>query len=387
MVRSLCMRMFFPVVIVALALLGALFFSRDIITPFFFKPTATNIENNGASEEASAIHGPSSAPEIVASNLRVPWDVVFLPNNGLLISERTGSLIYINRNGAQKRIPIPEASSIGEGGLLGLALHPQFSSNRFLYLYMTSNVPDGLTNRVVRYTFENTVLQNPVIIIADIPGARHHDGGRIAFGPDEFLYITTGDAGVGAHAQDIHSLAGKILRLNDDGTIPSDNPFQNEVYSYGHRNPQGLAWDDAGELWSTEHGRSGVQSGFDELNRIERGGNYGWPKSEGGTVEEGTIPPIIHSGSDSTWAPASLSYHSGYFFWGGLRGEGIYIAQKTADGATPLPPRFFREYGRIRTITIGHDGYLYFTTSNTDGRGRPQNADDKLYRIRPDALF
>ena len=391
------MRIVFYSLGVPSVLLGIIFIFKDAITPFFFTPTANDIaqnteiiqevEQNEIESEVNKNTSVSSTPEVIASNLSVPWDVAFLPNGDLLITERTGSLVHIDRSGVKTSIPVPDASSGGEGGLLGLALHPEFASNNLLYLYMTTNSTDGLINRVVRYAFENNSLKSPVTIIDAIPGARYHDGGRIAFGPDGHLYITAGDAGVTAYAQDTSSLAGKILRLNDDGSVPSDNPFQNEVYSYGHRNPQGLAWDNTGQLWSTEHGRSGAQSGFDELNKIEKGSNYGWPESQGDTVLDGTIAPVIHSGSDSTWAPASLAYNSGHFFWGGLRGEGIYIAEQTSAGASLLSPRFFREYGRIRTVLIGPDGYLYFTTSNTDGRGRPQNGDDKLYRIHPDALL
>jgi len=384
------MRIVFHALGVLAILLFIIFFFKDALIPFFFTPTQTDIEQNEETESkirTDPSNLQSKIPEIIASNLSVPWDVAFLANNELLITERTGSLIHIDAGGVKTSIPIPEASSSGEGGLLGLALHPEFFSNRLLYLYMTTDGIDGLINRVVRYYFENGSLQNPKTIVDSIPGARFHDGGRIRFGPDGYLYITTGDAGVTAYAQDANSLSGKILRLDDDGGVPSDNPFQNEVYSYGHRNPQGLVWDDEGVLWSTEHGRSGAQSGFDELNKIEKGGNYGWPDSQGNTVVANTIAPVIHSGSDSTWAPASLAYNNGYFFWGGLRGEGIYIAEKKGGDATLLPPQFFREYGRIRTTVIGPDGYLYFTTSNTDGRGRPQNADDKLYRIHPDALF
>jgi glucose/arabinose dehydrogenase len=181
----------------------------------------------------------------------------------------------------------------GEGGLLGMALHPRFDEHHWIYLYLTTVSDGGAENRVERYTFENDRLSDKKIIIDKIPGANYHDGGRIAFSPDGYLYITTGDAGKSNLAQATDSLAGKILRVHDDGSIPLDNPFHNAVWSYGHRNSQGLAWDDRGRLWATEHGRSGILSGFDELNLIEKGKNYGWPVIQGDESREGMERPIV----------------------------------------------------------------------------------------------
>ena len=217
-------------------------------------------------------------------------------------------------------------------------------------------------------------------------------GGKIAFGPDDYIYITTGDAGNAELAQNTDSLAGKILRLKDDGSIPGDNPFGNAVYSYGHRNSQGLAWDDKGQLWSTEHGRSGVLSGLDELNFIEKGKNYGWPVIQGDERREGMYSPVIQSGPDETWAPAGAVYLpakrqaglDGSIFFTGLRGESIYQAKISQDGSVgAIIAHFHGTFGRLRAIQIGPDGFLYISTSNTDGRGEPRPGDDKIIRINP----
>jgi len=377
------MRIIFYSVTIIIILGTGLIFQEKIIS-LFHKPTNASIQTN----ISKTPYLNSSEIEIMVSNLSVPWDFAFLPGDEIIITERTGSLIHIDKEGNRSIIKIPDTIPTGEGGLLGIALHPRFSENAFLYLYITSQGNNGLINRVVRYTFNSQKLEKPTTIIDNIPGARYHDGGRIAFGPEDgMLYVATGDAGEGENAQNITSLAGKILRINEDGSIPSDNPFGNEVYSYGHRNPQGLAWDSYGQLWSTEHGRSGFQSGFDELNKIESGGNYGWPDSEGGIALPNTIAPAIHSGSEITWAPASLVFVGEHFLWGGLRGEGIYVARQSEGEVRLLSPYFFRTFGRIRTVALGPDRYIYFTTSNTDGRGRVQIGDDKLYRIHSGALL
>lgn len=342
--------------------------------------------------EPDANEGDVSIPAVstVLGDLAVPWDVAFLPTREMLVTERGGTLVIVAGNGSRTSVPIPETEHTGEGGLLGIAVHPDFANNRFLYLYHTTAVEGGLTNRVVRYVLREGELTEPKTIISNIPGAPYHDGGRIAFGPptscesgqaDCFLYITTGDAGRTSNAPDTDSLAGKILRLHDDGRIPGDNPFDNAVWSYGHRNPQGLAWDDAGRLWSTEHGRSGGLSGLDELNLIQRGVNYGWPDSEGDTVLPGTKAPAVHSGPSVTWAPASAAYWDGSIFFGGLRGQTLYEAVLDGTDVIELREHFKGEFGRIRTVTLGPDGMFYITTSNRDGRGTPSENDDRVIRI------
>ena len=261
-------------------------------------------------------------------------------------------------------------------------MHPDFEQNRWLYLYLTTREGDGLINRVERYEFSDNALTNRQVILDNIPGARFHDGGRIAFGPDGFLYITTGDALEVDLAQQTDSLAGKILRISDTGAVPADNPFGNEVWSYGHRNPQGLAWDSNEQLWATEHGASAQ----DELNRIDAGNNYGWPVIEGDQTRSGMESPVVHSGTDETWAPAGMAYYDDSLFFAGLRGESLYEAQIQADGSVELIVHLRSEFGRLRAVSLGPDGFLYITTSNTDDRGTVQPNDDKIIRINP-AIF
>jgi glucose/arabinose dehydrogenase len=319
---------------------------------------------------------------VVARDLEVPWEIAFLPDGGLLVTERPGWLTRLVGD-ARRSFPVEGVHQAGESGLMGLALHPEFATNSLIYLYYTISGGRGLENRVVRYRLGSTGLTNPTVIVSGIPGERFHDGGRIAFGPDGSLYITTGDGTDGAIAQDRKSLGGKILRVTAEGAVPADNPFGNAVYSYGHRNPQGLAWGDRQRLWSTEHGRSVGGSGYDELNLIEKGANYGWPAAEGDQQLPGAVPPVLHSGPDYTWAPAGAAYAGGSVFFGGLRGEALYEARVRDEGAPELRVHFARELGRIRAVRVGPDGMLYFATSNRDGRGRPRAGDDQILRVNP----
>lgn len=324
----------------------------------------------------------------VVSDLDTPWEIAFLPDGRVLITERPGNLVVVRR-GEVRRFQVPPVYEAGEGGLLGLALHPDFDTNHWIYLYYTTRQGDRLENVVERWRLSEQGLGDREIILSGIPGARFHDGGRIAFGPDRMLYVTTGDAGDGSLAQAPSSLAGKILRTTPDGGVPTDNPFGNPVYSLGHRNPQGLAWDDRGRLWSTEHGPSGVTSGFDELNLIERGANYGWPEIQGDERREGMRSPVAHSGPSYTWAPAGAAYWNGSVFFGGLRGEALYEARVDSyrPGARVQVKVHFRgELGRIRVVRLGPDGLLYLGTSNRDGRGRPRSGDDRILSLRPAAF-
>jgi glucose/arabinose dehydrogenase len=321
--------------------------------------------------------------EIVAQNLSIPWDIAFLPNDGMLVTERGGRLVHIKKDNSIESITIDGIKKAGESGLLGITLHPKFSENHFLYVYITHAEGSGLINKVERYRYENGKLLDKKLIIGNIPGALYHDGGRMEFGPDGYLYITTGDATKEQLAQDKNSLAGKILRLTDDGGIPESNPFKTAIYSMGHRNPQGLAWDAAGNLWSTEHGRSGVLSGYDEINLIKAGANYGWPTLEGNKTAAGFEKPALHSGSDTTWAPASALIVGDSLFFGGLRGEALFEAKIQDGKVVDLKKHFFKQYGRIRTVRLGLDGMLYLTTSNKDDRGSVKPGDDKILRVNP----
>ena len=364
-------------IILALLMLGTL-----VAMTFFdgvFSTTDTETTNQATTTEASRV----LEPEVVAEGLSIPWDIAFLPDGTLLATERAGRIVHIESGHVY---PVEGIVHTGEAGLLGITLHPNFTENHYLYLYLTTSEGDALINNIVRYRYENDALTFDRVIVDGVPASRFHDGGRIAFGPDGMLYATVGDAGNEAASADRNELNGSILRITDEGEIPSDNPFGNAVYSYGHRNPQGLAWDEEGRLWSTEHGRSGIRSGYDEINVIEAGANYGWPESEGDTVADGTIGPVVHSSADDTWAPASAVHVDGSLFFGGLRGEALYEAVLEGDRVVALNEHFKGVFGRIRTVRLGPDGFLYFTTSNRDGRGNPEAVDDRIVRIDPAAL-
>jgi len=324
------------------------------------------------------------ATGIAARDLQVPWDIVFLPDGDMLTSERPGTL---HRSGAHPMdFDIPEVMHTGEGGLMGLALHPDFATNHFIYLYYTTD-QGGQHNRVKRYRLEGDQLTPDKTIIDGIPSAIYHDGGQIAFGPDGMLYAVTGDANAPDSAQDLKSLAGKTLRVTPDGGIPSDNPFGTAVWTYGHRNPQGIAWDDKGRMWETEHGRSGALSGYDELNLIEKGKNYGWPVIQGDETAPGMTRPVHHSGPDVTWAPSGLAFLNGRLWFAGLRGETLYEVAIGDDGSVrQFLPHFKGVYGRLRAVVVGPDQALYLTTSNRDGRGTVRAGDDKIVRIHPDFI-
>jgi glucose/arabinose dehydrogenase len=318
---------------------------------------------------------------IIAQDLEIPWALAFLPDGNILFTERPGRLKFINL----KKVPqlklideIDDVSHIGEGGLLGVAIDPQYQQSKFIYLYYTfSSIGEDTLNRVVRFKFDGK-LTDKKILIDNIPGASNHNGGRLKFGPDEFLYITTGDAQNPSLAQDKNSLAGKILRVTKNGEPVPGNPFGNLVYSYGHRNPQGLTWDDKKQLWSTEHG----PLAHDELNLIKQDGNYGWPTITGNEQRNGLITPAIQSGI-ATWAPAGASFLSGSVFFGGLRGTALFEAKIDGENITTLNEHFRAKFGRIREVIVGPDGFLYITTSNRDGRGVPLPGDDKIIRIDP----
>jgi len=317
---------------------------------------------------------------VVADNLSVPWALAFLPDNRLLVTERNGAIKLIDGETIStiKKINVRQD---GESGLHGIAVDPEFASNNYIYVYYTYQVNGQNTvNRVSRFRFFDDILTDETILVDNIPGGRIHDGGRIKFGPDGYLYITTGDAAKPSLSQDTTSLAGKILRVDRNGTFAPDNPFGSAVYSYGHRNPQGIAWDSKNQLFETEHGSSAA----DEFNKIERGGNYGWPVITGDQTGTNMIAPLLQSGS-KTWAPAGLAYVNGKFYFGGLRGSALFEAEQV-NGKFKLTEHFKGEFGRIREVIIGRDNMLYITTSNRDGRGIPSNGDDKILRINPEKL-
>lgn len=355
-------------VVIAVALLLSLlaFLYRQNLIAHFFSPTEDATTEQVQSDDLTV--------EVMTEDLEVPWSVAVLPDGDVLVTERSGR---VQRIGAMPFThEVSDVTARGEGGLLGLALDPDFTENQTVYVYKTT----ANDNRVERYTVTDSGLSGGEVVFDGIPRSGNHNGGRIAFGPDGMLYIATGDAGDDELAQDVDSLAGKILRVTKEGDIPGGNPFDSAIYSYGHRNVQGLAWDDDDQLWATEHGRSGAATGLDELNRIEAGGNYGWPVVQGDETWADMIPPVLHSGPTTTWAPGSLAYDNGTFYFGGLRGRSLYAVPRQGSDVGALRAYFSNEYGRIRDVTV-HDDWLYFTTSNRDGRGTVQTGDDKLVRV------
>jgi glucose/arabinose dehydrogenase len=322
--------------------------------------------------------------KIIAENLDTPWAIAFLPDQSVLVTERQGRVIHITKDDQPKIVAtITSAKEIGEGGLMGIALDPKFQTNNLVYLYYTYSGDQNKTlNRVVRMTYQNDQLSDEQIILNAIPGASNHNGGRIKFGPDGYLYIGTGDAQEPSQSQDTKSLAGKILRVTTDGKPAPGNPYNNEVHSYGHRNVQGLTWDDKGQLWATEHGPSGLQTGYDEVNLIQAGRNYGWPTIQGDTTRQGMETAFSQSGR-STWAPAGIAFYQDTLIFGGLRGASLYTLSTSTK---QLQQKLQNQFGRIREVIIGPDNYLYITTSNQDGRGTPKNGDDKIIKISLDQL-
>ncbi len=380
-------KVWITIIVLALNILGV-YAARERIIRQFFRPRAptpsdtTSNPDSVVDENSGEIR---KETEVVADDLSIPWEVVFLPDGDLLVTQRPGKLVRIDGE-TESMIDVAGVRHIGEGGLLGVALHPDYANNNFIYLYLTTQVESGLENRVERYEFINDTITNREVIIDGIKGASNHDGGRIEFGPDDKLYVTTGDAEVPSLAQDTNSLNGKILRINDDGSIPLDNPFGNSVWSYGHRNPQGLAWDSQGRLWASEHGPSGAQTGNDEINLIGKGANYGWPEIRGTQSRDGMRSPLIESGRSDTWAPGDVEIVGDTLFFTGLRGETLYSADISGDTLINLTRDFTSRFGRLRALRLGPEGYLYSSTSNTDGRGNEKANDDRIIRIDPDML-
>ncbi len=334
------------------------------------------------------------AVEVVAKELTVPWAVDFAPDGRIFITEREGAIRVI-QDGVLRLQPYAEVEMgvRGEGGLLGLAVDPDFASNGFLYVFHTYRNERGLLrNRVLRLVDRGDTAEVSGVILEDIPAERIHNGGRIKFGLDGKLYVTTGDVGAGPLAQNLNSLAGKILRINPDGSIPQDNPFPGSpVYSYGHRNPQGLAWHPVtGQLFATEHG----PVGHDEVNIIQPGANYGWPTVSGVAGTPRFQDPLLESGVE-TWAPGGAVIYSGEelpeewqgrLVFGALRGQQLVWVQMRPpeyQGVAASGKLYGRRFGRLREVVQGPDGYIYFTTSNVDGRGNPSDEDDLLLRIVP----
>jgi glucose/arabinose dehydrogenase len=332
------------------------------------------------SESARSGAGRPPRPRVVgtvASGLQVPWGIDFLPDGSALVTERDTQRVFQVGDGAVRRVgELTEAKADGEGGLLGVAVSPTYAQDSTVFFYLTTDED----NRVVRATFRGGRLGEATPVLTGIAKNTFHDGGRLLFGPDGMLYVSTGDAGDPANAQDLESLAGKILRITPEGEPAPGNPDpRSPVWSYGHRNVQGLAFDDRGRLWASEFG----DKTWDELNLIRKGGNYGWPGAEGrdGDVE-GTVQPQVQWATDDA-SPSGLAFVDGRLWLGALQGQRLWRVDVAGKRAEDERGFFVGDYGRIRTVVTAPDGRLWVTTSNRDGRGEPARSDDRILLVDP----
>lgn len=343
--------------------------------------------------------------ETVTEGLEVPWSIEFLPDRSILVTERPGRLRII-RNGKLDPNPIPGLPTIavrGEGGLMDLALHPKFSQNRWLYLAYTIEGNGGLLQtRVSRFRLTDTGLTEKLDVFPGVPGtaAGNHFGSRLAFGQDGKLYITLGERGEPKRAQDLKNLNGKTLRLNDNGTVPKDNPYvgrsdaRPEIFSFGHRNAQGMAIQPkTGAIFQTEHGPSGYdgRQGGDEVNVVEAGKNYGWPNISYNRQAPGQLPPLLLY--QNAIAPAGATFYTGNvfpqwqgnFFFANLRGRALTRVALNGIKVVGQEQLLQQQYGRLRDVKQGPDGFLYITTSDNDGYGDGRSGGDRLIRLVPNS--
>jgi glucose/arabinose dehydrogenase len=329
--------------------------------------------------------------QVLVTGLQIPWSLAFAPDGRLFITERPGR-VRVFASGQLQMEPalvLTDVFTSGESGILGLALHPDFASNHFVYLTYTANGPRGPVARLVRFREAGNRLAEAAVLLDDVPAANIHNGSRVKFGPDRLLYVTFGDVATPSLAQDVAALNGKILRFTPDGTSAPGNRFNSPVYSFGHRNPQGLAWHPATrDLWETEHG----QTGNDEINVIDSGVNYGWPVIEGSSSRPDMATPLAFF--SPSVAPSGADFYTGsgipafrnQLFVATLRG--MALLRVTIDGAglrrVASTERLLEgRFGRLRDVVMGPDGYLYICTSNRDGRNAPVAEDDRLLRIVP----
>jgi aldose sugar dehydrogenase len=383
------------ILFIAIILVGTFVIGKytGYITPAQTERMTTLLPGNQAVSDVSPV---AWKVEVVTTDLFVPWSLVFTSPTRMLLTERNGTVRVIEN---EKLLPKPihtfsEVKSTQEEGLMGMTLDPDYAANKYVYLVYAYPSGTEYIDKVVRFTDAGDHFEEEKVILDDIPAAQYHAGSRIKFGPDGKLYITTGDATDKTIAQDKNSLGGKILRLNSDGSIPADNPFPGSaIWSFGHRNPQGLDWHPVTQmLVETEHGPSGFDGplGGDEINIIEKGQNYGWPVVSHKNHKDGLIDPLLVF--TPAVAPAAGMFYSGdvfpqwknHYFFAMLKGEGIM--QVIFDDTDPKKVAQFEKLpdiavGRVREIVQGPDGNIYFTSSNEDGRGNAKDGDDKIYRI------
>ncbi len=346
--------------------------------PTASEPVLNSTSTPGATAPSgSATASAAPATETIATGLPVPWGLAFLPDGTALVTLRDqAEVLHVAEAAEPVSVGrVPGVDPAGEGGLLGIAVSPTFASDRAVFVYLTS-FDD---NRVIRMTFDGAVLRPGPVIVEGIPKAGNHNGGRLAFGPDGYLYITTGDAGQGDAAQDKGSLGGKILRVTALGAPAPGNPFPgSRVWSLGHRNVQGMAWDRAGTMYASEFG----QNTWDELNRIEPGRNYGWPDVEGTGNRSGFVDPIIQWPTADA-SPSGIAVGTdAAVYMAALRGESLWRIPLDGKGKVGLPERLLQgKYGRLRTVVSAPDGRLWLVTSNTF-RGNPRPGDDRIVALR-----
>lgn len=366
--------------------------------------SCANAAPTGIAENEVVETGESSAfrVETVATGLQVPWAFAWLPDGNMLFTERPGRVRLIEKGKlrAEPVFTVPDVEPSGESGLMDISVHPSFANNSFVYLAYAYNA-DGKKVKIVRYKYSGGGLVEPKAIIENMPAAPNHAGTRARFGPDGKVYITTGEATDWNLAQDNNSVAGKTLRLNDDGTVPTDNPFvgkagyRPEIWSTGHRNAQGLAWQPgSGLMFQTEHGPSGFEGrggGADEVNIVEAGKNYGWPTIWGTRTQTGLESPLLEY--SPACAPASGAFYNGgkfpefkgNFFFGCLRSARLVRVILNGRKVVRQENLLDKTLGRIREVAEGPDGFIYLSTSNRDGRGSPTAEDDRIMRLVPTA--
>lgn len=350
-------------------------------------PGGATAHASPSAERTPPAKGTAAVVRTVAEGLDSPWGLAPLPEGGLLVSSRdAGTITRVDEKTGAKTLlgEVPGVSAAGEGGLLGLALSPGYASDRMVYAYVTT----ASDNRVVRMLYDakrpaGDQLGAPDTIFKGIPKGMIHNGGRIAFGPDGMLYVGTGESGDRGLAQDRKSLGGKILRLTPEGEPAPGDPFPDSpVYSYGHRNVQGLAWDAEQRLFASEFG----QDTWDELNAIAPGADYGWPvvegRSAGGGADAKFRDPIAQWHTDDA-SPSGIAFAEGSIWMAGLKGQRLWRIPLRGTAASAAPQAFLQgEYGRLRTVVAAGGDRLWVTTSNTDGRGDPKTGDDRILELR-----
>ena len=344
---------------------------------------------------------PANIGENYADHLDTPWEIAFAPDGKMFVTNRPGAITIIVDGKSQTWLKLDSVvTEVGESGLFGIAIDPEYNQNQFVYFaytYAVSKSPLKLINKIVRYRDDSGTPVFDKVILDGIEGNYLHNTGALEFGPDGMLYCTVGEIFKPELAQDMKSLNGKIIRMTRDGEVPADNPFPGSyIFSLGHRNPQGLAFQPGtNHLWATEHGPSEEQGCcMDEINLIAAGKNYGWPIIRGSQQQEGLETPAYHSGDTTTWAPTGGFFlkhgdWKGSLLFTGLRGKALYRAMFSTEDPTKIEmvERYlYNTLGRLRNVAEGPDGKIYIAVSNQDGRGDPRTIDDRIVVMTQDEI-